>query len=127
MKKLSTVSGIWRRTALTAGAAAIALTLAACSGGAAPGDGNGGGGGDADAYKVGVLVGLTGSYAALGEPEQKAIELYVKQLNADGGIDGHPVELVVLDSGSTESTAVNQFRKLAIEREDRALDATEGQ
>ncbi|MCK3769486.1 ABC transporter substrate-binding protein [Microbacterium aerolatum] len=121
MKKLSTVSGVWRRTALTAGAAALALTLAACSGGAEPGEGSGGGEGDASAYKVGVLVGLTGSYAALGEPENNAIELYFEQLNADGGIDGHPVELVVLDSGSTESTAVNQFRKLAIEENVHAI------
>lgn len=122
MKKLSTASGIWRRTALTAGAAALALTLAACSGGAEPGNGpDGSKTGDAAPYKVGVLVGLTGSYAALGEPENKAIELYFKQLNADGGIDGHPVELVTLDSGSSESTAVNQFRKLAIEENVHAI------
>jgi len=103
-----------RRVALAAGAAAVALALSACAGGGTPA-GNGEGEGDAAPYKVGVLVGLTGSYAALGDPEQKAIELYFKDVNANGGIDGHPVELVVLDSGSNESTAVNQFRKLAIE------------
>lgn len=102
-----------RRLALSAGAATLALSLAAC---------NGGGGGNSDGgeangtpYKVGVLVGLTGAYAALGDPEQKAIELYFDQLNADGGINGHPIELVALDSASDESTAVNQFRKLAVE------------
>lgn len=122
MKNTAITRG-WRRTALAVGAAALALTMTACAGGQSGGTSTGGStsgseggsGGDAAPYKVGVLVGLTGSYAALGEPESKAIELYFKQLNAAGGIDGHPVELVVLDSGSNEGTAVNQFRKLAIE------------
>lgn len=102
--------GARRGTALVAGAAAVALGLTACGG-----DSAGGGGGDEDPYRVGVLVGLTGSYAALGVPEQQSIELYFDQVNADGGINGHPVELVVLDSASDEGTAVNQFRKLAVE------------
>lgn|GEM_PF-566187 len=102
-----------RRTTFFAGAAAIALALTACAGGTTPS--SDGGEGDATPYKVGVLVGLTGSYSALGDPEQKAIELYFDTVNANGGLNGHPVELVVLDSGSDEGTAVNQFRKLAIE------------
>ncbi|MFS0865751.1 ABC transporter substrate-binding protein [Microbacterium sp. 179-B 1A2 NHS] len=109
------------RAALAAGAIAVALTLSACAGGDTPSGDNGNEGGDATPYKVGVLVGLTGSYAALGDPEQKAIELYFKDVNANGGIDGHPVELVVLDSGSNEGTAVNQFRKLAIEENVHAI------
>ena len=48
-------------------------------------------------------------------------ELYFDGVNDDGGIDGHPVELVLLDSGSTEGTAVNQFRKLAIEENVHAI------
>jgi len=108
-----------RHTALAAGALAVALTLAACAGGETPAGNDGEG--DATPYKIGVLVGLTGSYAALGDPEQKAIELYFDEVNANGGVDGHPVELVVLDSGSTEGTAVNQFRKLAIEENVHAI------
>jgi len=101
-----------RHSAALAGVAALALALAGCgdSGGSA-----GGGGGEDGTYRVGVLVGLTGSYAALGVPERQAIELYFDQLNEDGGIDGREVELVVLDTASDEGTAVNQFRKLATE------------
>lgn len=110
----------WRRLALTTAAATLALSLAACSGGNGNPDSGSGESGD-DAYRVGVLVGLTGSYAALGEPEQKAIELYFDQLNEDGGIDGRKVEVIVADSGSSESTAVNQFRKLAAEKNVHAI------
>lgn len=108
--------GAFRRLAATAGAATLALTLAACSSGGSSTEGGGeSAGGDATPYRVGVLVGLTGAYSALGDPEAKAVELYFDQINEAGGIDGHPVELVVLDSASDESTAVNQFRKLAVE------------
>jgi len=111
MKKFSRTSRLWRNATALLGTAAIVGSLAACSGNASPG----GDDSSAAAYKVGVLVGLTGSYAALGDPEQKAIKLYFDDLNKQGGIDGHKVELVPLDSGSDEGTAVNQLRKLAIE------------
>lgn len=66
-----------------------------------------------DVYKIGLLLGLTGTYASLGESERVAIELYVEQLNADGGINDRQIELVVADTKSSESEAVNQLRKLA--------------
>lgn len=100
----------WLRTPLALGAAAaLAIGLAACAPGTTDSET------DEAPYKVGVLVGLTGSYAALGEPEEKAIRLYFEQLNEAGGIDGHPVELVTADSTSSESEAVNQLRRLAVE------------
>lgn len=109
MKTLGSTSRVRRHTAALASIAAVALALSACGGGE-----EGGGGEDAP-YRVGVLVGLTGSYAALGVPERQAVELYFDQLNEEGGIDGREVELVVLDSASDEGNAVNQFRKLATE------------
>lgn len=122
--KLAYSSRASARLARRVGAlAAVSLVLAACGDGNGDGgagaDGNGGD--DATPYRIGVLVGLTGSYAALGDPEHKAVELYFDDVNDDGGIDGHPVELVVLDTASNESTAVNQFRRLAIEEEVHAV------
>lgn len=91
--------------------AAVGL-LAACSSGATTSAG-----GDESAtetpYKIGVLLGLTGPYAAVGEPQEQAIKLYEEQLNEAGGIGGRDVEFVYLDTGSNESQAVNQLRKLA--------------
>lgn len=94
---------------LAAGLAATALFASACGGGG----GNGSSGGDNAPYKIGALLGLTGSYSALGTDEQKALQLYADRVNAKGGINGHKVELVVADTTSSESEAVNQLRKLA--------------
>ena len=90
--------------------AASAMTACSSSAGSEPT----GAGGDGKApYKIGVLLGLTGSYAAVAEPQQQALKLYEKQLSAAGGINGHKVEFVYLDTASNESQAVNQMRKLA--------------
>lgn len=115
MKMNPLTSSLRRRAALALSVGALTLAVTACGDagqGEAAGDGS---------YKIGVLVGLTGSYAALGEPERQAIELYFDQVNKKGGIDGRKVELVVLDSGSDEGTAVNQYRKLAVEENVHAI------
>jgi branched-chain amino acid transport system substrate-binding protein len=120
----------------------LTILMAACGGGAEDGadtaaDGEGdtatstpgapnGGGTEADGsgcdagsapYRIGVLVGLTGSYAALGEPERDAAEAYAEWANSQGGVNGHPIELVVADTTSSESEAVNQLRRLATQEE----------
>ena len=119
MKTSTSAPRVRSRSTALAGVTALALVLAACGGAEGEGGGGGGdasgGGGEEGTYKVGTLLGLTGSYAALGVPERQAVELYFEQLNADGGIDGRKVELVVLDTASDEGTAVNQLRKLATE------------
>lgn len=81
-------------------------SLAACGGGAASGS-------DTDTYKVGVLLDLTGPYAAVAEPQKRAAELFEEQIDEAGGIDGHEVDFVYLDSKSSETDAVNQFRRFA--------------
>jgi len=80
--------------------------------GCASRDGGSGAGGD-EPYKIGALLGLTGTYSALGTNEQKAIELFAERVNANGGINGRQVEIVFADTKSSESEAVNQLRKLA--------------
>jgi branched-chain amino acid transport system substrate-binding protein len=104
----------WRRNAALAAVGAVVVAITGC-GSTSPAA-------DAGApYKVGVLVGLTGSYAALGEPERQAIKLYFDKANNDGGINGKKVELVVLDTGSDEGNAVNQLRKLATQEKVHAV------
>lgn len=103
--------GTRRRLRAAAIGIALALTATACGGG------GGGEPGAVEPYKVGALLGLTGAYAAISEPERQALELYIAGVNADGGINGRPVELVVADTGSNESEAVNQLRKLVTQDE----------
>lgn len=89
--------------AALAGAVLLAGSLAACGQSGAD---------DESTYKIGALLGLTGSYSALGTSEQKGAKLFVDTVNAKGGINGHKLELVTADTGSDESKAVNQLRKL---------------
>jgi branched-chain amino acid transport system substrate-binding protein len=58
------------------------------------------------------MLGLTGVYAAVAEPQKKALDLYAEQLKKQGGINGHPVEFTFVDTGGDESQAVNSLRKL---------------
>ena len=44
--------------------------------------------------KIGAIVSLTGTYAGLGDPEKKTIDMEVKRINEAGGVNGHPVEVI---------------------------------
>jgi branched-chain amino acid transport system substrate-binding protein len=105
--KFSTSAPRTRRFA--AAAIGVAMTATALAGCGSSGDTASG---SKAPYKIGVLTALTGDYSALGVPEKNAIDAYFKRVNAAGGIGGHPVKLVELDSQSATGTAVNQFRKL---------------
>jgi len=63
-------------------------------------------------YKVGAVLDVTGKAAWLGEPEKKTVEMVVRQVNAAGGINGHPLMVIVEDNASEEATAVIAMKKL---------------
>ena len=64
------------------------------------------------ALKLGVNLDTTGYAAWLGEPELRAVQLYADQVNAGGGIDGHPLELVVYDNQSNPEKSSTNAKKL---------------
>jgi len=101
-----------RRIKVAAAVAAVALVSAACGGSDSASSG-GGGGGNKTPYKIGVALALTGVSGAIGEPQKKSLDLYAEQLTKKGGINGHPVQFVYVDTTSDESQAVNAVRKLA--------------
>jgi branched-chain amino acid transport system substrate-binding protein len=70
-----------------------------------------------DPIRIGFLHPISGSYSVLGEPQQQAAKLAVKQLNADGGIDGREVENFHQDVGSG-SQAAREKAKLLVENKD---------
>jgi branched-chain amino acid transport system substrate-binding protein len=63
-------------------------------------------------YKVGALFAETGNNAPLGVPEQQTVEMLVDQINAAGGIDGHPLEVTVYDTETDSTKAVNLANRL---------------
>ena len=64
------------------------------------------------AYKLGVNLDITGYSAWTGEPASKGIQLFAEQINAKGGIDGHPLELVVYDNETNAEKSANNVKKL---------------
>ena len=53
-----------------------------------------------------AVVGETGAAAALGSREAKALKALASQVNSTGGIDGHPMQVDVVDNQSNPATAV---------------------
>lgn len=70
----------------------------------------------AEEYKIGAVFSVTGGASFLGEPEKKTAEMIIDQLNKNGGINGHPVKLVLYDSES-DATKCNLAVKKLIKRD----------
>lgn len=66
----------------------------------------------AEPIRIGVVVSLTGNYAGLGEPEKATLQMEADKLNASGGINGRPVELIFEDDATDEAQAVAATSKL---------------
>lgn len=69
----------------------------------------------ADTVKIGYLAALTGDWAAYGQTEANTAQLAVEEINAQGGLLGKQVELVVYDFRTRAEDAVNAVRRLAEE------------
>ncbi|MFF0016531.1 ABC transporter substrate-binding protein [Streptomyces sp. NPDC005374] len=106
-----------------AGALAALLVLAGCSSKAKDSDdGNGdkataggvrtGKGISGKTITLGALTDMTGVYATLGKSVTQAQQLYVKQLNAAGGVCGYKVALSVRDHGYDPQKAVSGYTEL---------------
>ncbi len=93
-------------------AAALAVTLVGCSAGTSGTGQDGSGKASAEPIKIGAIVSLTGTYAGLGDPEKKTIEMEVKRINEAGGINGRPIEVIFEDDGTDEAKAVAAASKL---------------
>ncbi len=64
------------------------------------------------AIKLGVNLDVTGYAAWLGEPELRAVQLFAEQTNSKGGIDGHPLELIIYDNESNPEKSSSNAKKL---------------
>jgi branched-chain amino acid transport system substrate-binding protein len=66
----------------------------------------------AEPIKIGVAGAHSGDLASYGLPTLKAAQLVVKDINAQGGINGAPVELLVEDDVCKPEIATNTATKL---------------
>ncbi|MCV9938401.1 ABC transporter substrate-binding protein [Boseaceae bacterium BT-24-1] len=58
-----------------------------------------------DSVTIGAVLSVTGAAAFLGEPEEKTLRIYVDRLNAEGGMLGKRINLVIYDDGSDANKA----------------------
>ena len=68
-----------------------------------------------DTIKVGVMGPLTGDVSVYGKAVVNGATLYLKQVNANGGINGKQIEILTEDEQGDETQAVNCFTKLVDE------------
>lgn len=63
-------------------------------------------------YKIGALFAVTGPASFLGEPEKNTALMLQEQINKAGGINGHPLEVIIEDTKSDPTQAVLSAKKL---------------
>lgn len=102
----------YKKLALVTGAfSAVALLLSACATGPSTT-----GGSDEQVVVIGAVEMLTGSSAFYGQAVLSGIETAVDEINADGGILGHTIELKSYDNASDNAQTVTLVRRLADDR-----------
>jgi len=64
-------------------------------------------------YHIAVAGPMSGKSEINGKAMVKAIQLYLDELNNEGGIEGHPVELLIFDDQNQPELAEQQALKIA--------------
>jgi branched-chain amino acid transport system substrate-binding protein len=86
------------------------LVLSACGGAAAPAETGGN-----EPIKVGAIFDLTGATGDVGTPYSEGVKGYVEWLNANGGVEGRPIELISADYAYKVDVAEQLYSQYASE------------
>jgi branched-chain amino acid transport system substrate-binding protein len=70
----------------------------------------------AEPIRVGAILAVTGPASFLGGPEARTLEMLAEEVNAKGGINGHKVELFIMDSEGKPEKAVSFAKQLIEEK-----------
>jgi len=66
----------------------------------------------AEPIKIGAVFAITGGASFLGEPERNSAKMFEEQVNAAGGINGRPVELIIYDTEGNATKTKNRIERL---------------
>ncbi len=61
---------------------------------------------------IGAPVALSGPEAFIGQADAKVAKEYVAQINAKGGISGHKIKLIVMDTKTNPATGILDVRQM---------------
>jgi len=101
----------WRRRLSAPIVVGLVLLAAACGGNAD----KGGDTGDAASRKpirIGASIPLTGQFSQQGKAAQEGYKVWQAMVNANGGLLGRQVELVIKDDASDQNTVVSDYNAL---------------
>lgn len=73
--------------------------------------------GEPEPVKIGFVAGISGAGADTGLAARNALMMVVDEVNEKGGINGHPIELVIRDdqkSGDVGRQLMNEFHELGV-------------
>jgi branched-chain amino acid transport system substrate-binding protein len=65
-----------------------------------------------ETVKIGAIFAVTGPASFLGAPEAKTAQMLIEEINADGGVDGKNLELVLKDSTGSPEKAISFAKQL---------------
>ncbi len=85
-----------------------ALLISGCAGNKDTGKAAGGN----EPYRIGAVIDISGPSSSLGVPERDTLQMLADKVNAAGGVNGHPLELTILDNKSDETEAVLAVKRL---------------
>jgi branched-chain amino acid transport system substrate-binding protein len=68
-------------------------------------------------YKIGVNLELTGPWAEVTKTVKQAMTMEVDKINAMGGVDGHPLKLIIEDNGFDQGRAAAIMTKFARDKD----------
>lgn len=69
----------------------------------------------AEPYVIGYVADITGMARANYAPEAEGCRLYIDHLNAKGGVNGHPVKLIIEDGKSQPAASAAVAKKLIVQ------------
>lgn len=72
---------------------------------------------EGEAIRVGMSTALSGPAAALGTGVRDGVQAYFRYVNANGGVNGRPLELIALDDGYEPARTGPNMRALVDEHE----------
>lgn len=97
------------RSKVIAAAAVLVLFASACGD---DDDDDAGGETDGEPIRIGALTSLNGPFTPWGLQVRDGMQLAVDEINADGGVDGRDLELVVVDDQSDPDEATSGLERL---------------
>ena len=113
--------GQFVRVPAVVAAVTVAFALAACGSKGDDSSSGGGGGGEvktgpgvtANQIRIGEMTDLTGVFGVLGKAITQGQKVFWDNANAEGGVCGRKIQLVVRDHGYDPQNAVSQYRDIS--------------